>query len=78
MIDQPVDLDQNPPVETAAADPFPTLGRVLSRRVQDPRAMALQERRLADNEHIAQRNFAVQAQKLELEKIRHLTELQKE
>ena len=84
-LDQPVDLEENPPEEPFAGQgggaqivQFPTLSRSLGRRSQDPRAMALQERRMADTEMIANRRFAVDAQKLELEKIRQLTELHKE
>lgn len=85
MIDEPVDLDVTPPADPfagqgggASVEQFPTLSRSLGRRTQDPRAMALQERRAADTEHIADRRFAVEAQRLELQKIQHLTELHKE
>lgn len=84
-VDQPVDLEANPPIQPFASqgagvpvEQFPSLSRSLSRRAGDPRALALQERRVADTEHLADRRFAVDAQKLELEKIRHLTDLQTE
>ena len=57
---------------------FPVLSRELGRRGANPMSMALAQRSLMDREHMSAQRLDLSTQKMELEKVHELAEIEKE
>ena len=82
-IDMAIDAPETSNMDVSPAgqsyEAFPNLSRHLAiRGANSQQALALKERSLADREYIAGQSFDLRSQKLELEKIKTLSDMEKE